>query len=558
MKMSLRVWHVGCKGATHMFLRIAKVLLVGSIVALAACGPSSGSGEDVGTSDDALVIATGVDYSWARPSPSGLKSQGYTFAARYLSYDTSGKNLTKSEATTLWNAGVDVIANWENSSTAALDGYNQGVSDAKAAESQANADGIPAGRPIYFSVDFDATPGDQTPINAYFDGVASVIGVARTGAYGGYYVIMRLFNAGKIKWGWQTYAWSGGQWDSRAQLRQVQNGITAAGDGDCCDEDQAVATDYGQWHAKPANTPPRGYLDSAGCIALAGWAQDQDAPSTALSVDLYFDGKAGTKGIDSMRIAAGDKRQDLCTAIGSCNHGFSIDVPVGLHDGKAHATYAYGIDTQGGTNTLLTGSPKSFTCANAAPPLTKLTGVKRHVVDPASMTAWKFSSLTDVAPEPDAVVSDFPQSADWSEKPELVQADDGTPEVWLIDGEVRRHVVSEASLGAWHRSFADVVKTPAAKVYGYAHGPDLPAKPFLMQGSGSAIWVLDVAPDGPPSGPGSDGGATGDDGGPTGNGDTGGGAGCSIHASSPSSAATWGVGFLLPLLVLSRRRRSRR
>ena len=52
----------------------------------------------------------------------------------------------------------------------------------------------------------------------------------RTGAYGGYYVIKRAFDAGKITWGWQTYAWSGGQWDARAQFRQTSNGITAAGD----------------------------------------------------------------------------------------------------------------------------------------------------------------------------------------------------------------------------------------------------------------------------------------------------------------------------------------
>lgn len=540
-----------------MLIRFVKILAAAALVVVAgACGPTSG--EDVGMSDDALVIATGVDYSWARPSPSGLKAGGYTFAARYLSHDTSGKNLSNTEATALWAAGVDVVANWENSSTAALNGYSQGVADAQAAQSQALADGIPAGRPIYFSVDFDATPAQQTPINSYFDGVVSVIGVARAGAYGGYYVIQRLFNAGKIKWGWQTYAWSGGQWDTRAQLRQVLNGITAAGDADCCDKDQAVATDFGQWHAQPPNTPPRGNLDSATCTALAGWAQDQDAPSTALSVDLYFNGAAGAAGTEAMRISAGDKRADLCTAIGSCNHGFAIDVPVGMRDGVAHSVYAYGIDTQGGANTLLTGSPKSFTCENATLPLTNLTGVRRHVVDPASMTAWKFSSLTDVAPEPDAVVNGIPQSADWGAKPELVQADDGTLEVWLIDGEVRRHVVSEASLAAWHRSFADVVKTPAADVYAYAHGPDLPATPFLMIGTGPAIWVLDVAPDMPPSQPGGDGGDSdgGNGGGGGGSGDPSAG-GCNIHASSPSQAATWAFGVVLPLLVLSRRRRNR-
>ena len=257
----------------------------------------------------------GVDYSWARPSPSGLKAGGYTFAARYLSYDTTGKNLSASEASALWAAGVDVVANWEDSATAALSGYAQGASDAAAASSQFSADGEPAGRPIYFSVDFDATPDDQTAINVYFDGVASVLGIARTGAYGGYDVIKGLFDAGKITWGWQTYAWSSGQWDPRAQVQQFQNGITAAGDSGCCDEDQAVAADYGQWHAAPANTPPRGYLDSAACTGIAGWSQDQDTPTTPIDVDFYFNAAAGATGAEGIRIVAGDDRSDLCSAI---------------------------------------------------------------------------------------------------------------------------------------------------------------------------------------------------------------------------------------------------
>ncbi len=514
-----------------------------------ACGPSN---ESTGSSDEALVVAKGVDYSWARPSPSGLKSGGYTFACRYLSHDTSGKNITAAEAKALWAAGVDVVANFEDSATNALSGYNQGVADAKYAESLANGAGIPSGRPIYFSIDFDATPGDQTAINAYFDGVASVIGLARTGAYGGYYPIERLFNAGKIKWGWQTYAWSGGQWDSRAQLRQVQNGITAGGDANCCDEDEAVASDYGQWHAAPPNTPPRGYLDSADCNAIAGWSQDQDAPSATIDVDIYFNGAAGASGTESMRIIAGDKRQDLCTAIGSCNHGFSIDVPLGMQDGKSHSVYAYGIDTQGGDNTELTGAPKKIQCPNATVPLDPLHGVKRHVVDPASMTAWKFSSLTDVAPEPDGVVNALPQSTDWGAKPSLVQADDGTPEVWLTDGEVRRHVISPASLASWHFTGAEVVKTAAAKVYAIAQGPDLPATPFLLQGSGPAIWVLDVAPSTPPAPPSeNDGGA---DGGNGGGGGGGGGGGCSMQTSSPASGITPFAMGLVALLVARRRR----
>ena len=98
---------------------------------------------------------------------------------------------------------------------------------------------MPEGRPIYFGVDFDAAASQQGTINAYFDGAISVLGKQRVGAYAGYYVIKRLFDAGKITWGWQTYAWSGGKWDSRAQLRQVKNGVVIAG-GDC-DIDEARA-----------------------------------------------------------------------------------------------------------------------------------------------------------------------------------------------------------------------------------------------------------------------------------------------------------------------------
>ena len=235
-----------------------------------------------------------------------------------------------------------------------------------------------------------------------------------------------------------------------------------------------------------------------------------------------------------MRITAGTSRPDLCTAIGSCNHGFSIAAPLGMQDGKAHDVYAYGIDTQGGANSLLTDAPKSFTCPNATPPLDALHGVKRHVVDPTAMTAWKFSSLTDVAPEPDAIVNALPASADWQEKPTVVQADDGTPEVWIIDGEVRRHIVSPDSLAAWHFTGADVVKTKAATVYSFAQGADLPASPFLLQGSGPAIYVLDVAPGTAPSPPeGADGGPiANEDGGAAPNGDNGAGGGCSMQPFS--------------------------
>jgi hypothetical protein len=222
--------------------------LGGLALLLALVGCSGGAPESVGQNDEPIVTATGVDYSFARPTPSGLKKEGYTFAARYLSPPPNGKNLSKSEADALWAAGVDVVVVFEQGAMNALGGKSQGITDATLAESQAASDGMPAHRPIYFAIDFDAQPADMAAIDAYFEGVASVIGVGRTGAYGGDAAIKHLFDGGKIRWGWQTYAWSGGTWDARAQLRQTMNGITAAGDSACCDEDQAQTKDFGQWH----------------------------------------------------------------------------------------------------------------------------------------------------------------------------------------------------------------------------------------------------------------------------------------------------------------------
>ncbi|GIH03836.1 hypothetical protein Rhe02_19030 [Rhizocola hellebori] len=198
------------------------------------------------------AVRRGIDYSWGRPRPSAIAAAGYSFVCRYVSWSTTGKNLTRSEADALRAAGLDIVTNWEYEASEALGGYSAGVENATEANRQAIVCGMPSSRPIYFSVDWDASAAQQGTINAYFDGIASVIGRSRTGAYGGFNVIDRLFDAGKVTWGWQTYAWSGGNWDSRAELRQVQNGITV--DGADCDRNEAHAADFGQWGGQPRGT----------------------------------------------------------------------------------------------------------------------------------------------------------------------------------------------------------------------------------------------------------------------------------------------------------------
>lgn len=187
----------------------------------------------------------GLDYVTS-PGIAALKLAGVGFVCRYLSEvnpATQVKLLSAAEAKTLSEAGISIVSNYEWYGNRAAEGYDSGVADAKIATAQHTQCGGPENRPIYFSVDFntDATPA----IIAYFQGVASVIGLARTGAYGGYTCIKGLFDAGVIRWGWQTYAWSGGVWDSRAQIQQYQNDMVVGGQS--VDYDRSTVADFGQW-----------------------------------------------------------------------------------------------------------------------------------------------------------------------------------------------------------------------------------------------------------------------------------------------------------------------
>ncbi len=238
-------------------------------------------------------MTTGVDEAWARAPISVLNASGYRFVVRYLSYDTTGKNLTPAEAHALSTAGLTIVSNWEYAAEAARNGQAQGLRDATEAARQHAADGGPPDRPIYFSVDFDVPDfaPDSTdpvaklgPIADYFKAVNSVLGPTRVGAYGGFWVIKRLFDAGLIRWGWQTFAWSGGQWDGRAQLRQVRNGVMVGGAD--VDIDQAQVPDFGQWSTTgvtpPTTPPPAGGLAVDGVLGpltIRRWQQVMGTPA---------------------------------------------------------------------------------------------------------------------------------------------------------------------------------------------------------------------------------------------------------------------------------------
>ena len=183
------------------------------------------------------VYAYGIDFAWRGVRAGAARKMGARFAVSYLSTSAS-KNWTPWLIHSYHALGLATVCVWETSATRALARYAAGQTDARTALEQEQALGIPASKPIYFAVDFNETAHQARAVASYFRGVNSVLGVKRTGAYGSYWTIRRLFKAGLIRFGWQTSVWSAGHWDRRAQLQQYAYYSTY-------DWDRAMSRAYG-------------------------------------------------------------------------------------------------------------------------------------------------------------------------------------------------------------------------------------------------------------------------------------------------------------------------
>lgn len=194
-----------------------------------------------------------VDYSFARPTPAALRQAGVTGVLRYISHD-GAKAATPSEVAVLHSAGLPTAFVFEDGAERAATGRTQGSADGLFAASHAVALGLPAGRPVYVSVDFDIpdyAPGSTDPkaklgpVAEYLEGFAAELDAKRymLGVYGGYWCVSRAYDAGLTAWTWQTTAWSGGMIFQRVRLYQPGPQIMS-GEADL---DLAATGDWGQW-----------------------------------------------------------------------------------------------------------------------------------------------------------------------------------------------------------------------------------------------------------------------------------------------------------------------
>lgn len=309
--------------------------------------------------------------------------------------------------------------------------------------------------------------------------------------------------------------------------------------------------------------PPQGSLDGADCTAIRGWAQDVDAPEQAIEIALYFDGEAGDPNAVGVQVLANEYRDDLCDALGSCEHAFTVAIPRSLKDSTAHPVFAYGVDAMGeGEDVALDLSPQAFTCDPPAIP----TGVRRAIASPEVIAAWAFSPFWDAATVDTATFEAIEAWDPVESTVELVRLDGGA-DVYLIDAGFRRLIPDEDVAARWRFQLGEAEVWTQAELDALPEGTDVRSEPFLITDGSQTALIDDPQCEEGDTDPlcdlvGEDEGSEeaegtgGDDGGISGGGipaSLGDEAGCGCTASGRGGTAPWFLLFAAGFLVRRRR-----
>lgn len=108
------------------------------------------------------------------------------------------------------------------------------------------------------------------------------------------------------------------------------------------------------------NESPVGSFDAILNGWAYGWALDRNTATQGVYIHVYIDGPAGGGGTHIGTVLANQYRPDVNRALGlPGNHGFAYPIPVQFHN-QPHRLWIYALDTWGGVNPLLPGSPRAF------------------------------------------------------------------------------------------------------------------------------------------------------------------------------------------------------
>jgi len=240
--------------------------------ALAGLGAVSAT---AGAPSSSATGHTLIDYAMRQIPAQDIRAAGHSGVINYVSTSRPGSNfgakpITRPYAESLAAAGLVIVSNYQYGKpggTAPSDftrGYPGGVSDARTAWSLHTAAGGGKSAPVFFSVDDDINRDTWNNVALqWFRGINSVLGVQRTGVYGGVNVCQWAAADGVIgnsstpghRWAWQTRSWSQGRRDPAAVLFQrIVSTASTPGPivgGIEVDVNAVLAHDCGQWNLHP-------------------------------------------------------------------------------------------------------------------------------------------------------------------------------------------------------------------------------------------------------------------------------------------------------------------
>ncbi len=248
------------------------MLRYASAAALAGVGAAAAAS---GTPPAAAAAPTLIDYAMRQIPAQDIRAAGHAGVINYVSTSRPGSNfgakpITRPYAESLTAAGLVIVSNYQYGKpggTAPSDftrGYAGGVADAQTAWNLHTAAGGGRSAPIFFSVDDDINRDTWNNVALqWFRGINSVLGVQRTGVYGGVNVCQWAAADGVIgnsrtpghRWAWQTRSWSRGQIFPGAVLFQrIVSTASTPGPivgGIEVDVNDVLAQDCGQWNLHP-------------------------------------------------------------------------------------------------------------------------------------------------------------------------------------------------------------------------------------------------------------------------------------------------------------------
>lgn len=228
---------------------------------------------------------------------------------------------------------------------------------------------------------------------------------------------------------------------------------------------------------------PQGQLDGANCTAIQGWAQDPEAPDETVEVSLYFDGESGDPDAVGVQVLANEYRDDLCDALGSCEHAFTVAIPRSLKDSQAHPVFAYGGE---GDDAALDLSPQAFTCD--PPPIP--TGVRRSIASPEVVAAWAFSPFWDAVTVDTATLEAITAWDPVESTVNLVRVENST-DVYLIDAGFRRLIPDEAVAERWRFQLGAAEIWTQAELDALPEGTAVRSEPFLVTDGTQTVLIDD-------------------------------------------------------------------